>query len=95
MPADPDVALGKRLSYVLRHRPDSVGLALDPHGWLELDALAAALSSHGPTVSRTDVERVAAASDKRRFELSDDGRRIRAAQGHSFAVDLGLPAMCG
>ena len=93
MPTDPDVALGKRLSYVLRHRPDSAGLELDPHGWLGLDALVAALSEDGPAVAHADVERIAAASDKRRFELSDDGRRIRAAQVHSVAVDLGLPAI--
>ncbi len=32
-----------------------------------------------------------AASDKQRFELSGDGRLIRARQGHSVAVDLGWP----
>jgi putative RNA 2'-phosphotransferase len=31
-----------------------------------------------------------ATSDKQRFALSEDGRRIRANQGHSVAVDLGL-----
>jgi len=29
-------------------------------------------------------------SDKRRFVISDDGLRIRANQGHSIPVDLGL-----
>ncbi|MDB5537295.1 MAG: 2-phosphotransferase [Devosia sp.] len=28
--------------------------------------------------------------DKQRFTLSADGQRIRAAQGHSIAIDLGL-----
>lgn len=28
-------------------------------------------------------------NDKRRFAFSDDGRRIRANQGHSVAVELG------
>jgi putative RNA 2'-phosphotransferase len=30
-------------------------------------------------------------SDKKRFSISTDGLRIRAAQGHSVSVDLGLP----
>lgn len=29
-------------------------------------------------------------NDKRRFAISEDGERIRARQGHSVAVDLGL-----
>ena len=32
-------------------------------------------------------------NDKRRFTISMDGRRIRAAQGHSVEVDLGLPTV--
>ncbi len=32
-----------------------------------------------------------AESHKKRFALSEDGRRIRANQGHSVQVDLGLP----
>jgi RNA:NAD 2'-phosphotransferase (TPT1/KptA family) len=28
--------LGKRLAWVLRHRPDAIGLVLDAHGWAEL-----------------------------------------------------------
>lgn len=39
--------MSKRLSYVLRYAPDSVGLRLDVAGWVEVDALLAALSRHG------------------------------------------------
>ena len=33
--------LSKRMAYVLRHRPDTLGLELDREGWTELAALAA------------------------------------------------------
>ena len=41
-------------------------------------------------LSRGDLERVIRENDKQRFELSPDGARIRARQGHSISVDLGL-----
>jgi putative RNA 2'-phosphotransferase len=87
------VAISKRLSYVLRHRPDSVGLTLDPHGWVAVDELLAALAAHGRPLTRAELDAVVAGNDKRRFavEAGSDGQlRIRASQGHSVEVDLGL-----
>jgi len=90
MPRDPIVATSKLLSYVLRHRPDSIGLALDSKGWAGVGDLLARLAAAGHAVDRTLLERVVADNDKRRFAFSEDGARIRASQGHSIAVDLGL-----
>ncbi|WP_408425930.1 RNA 2'-phosphotransferase [Paraburkholderia fungorum] len=45
-----------------------------------------------PTLTRDAILAVVATSDKRRFTLSPDGKRIRAAQGHSIDVDLGYAA---
>jgi putative RNA 2'-phosphotransferase len=83
------VRASKRLSYVLRHRPDSVGLTLDEAGWVDVDVLLAALAGHGLRLSRADLEHVVAANDKRRFAFDETGTRIRASQGHSVAVELG------
>jgi putative RNA 2'-phosphotransferase len=90
MPTDPIVATSKLLSYVLRHRPDSIGLALDAHGWADTAELLSCLAAHGKRVDRALLERVVADNDKQRFALSGDGSRIRASQGHSIAVDLQL-----
>lgn len=90
MPRDHIVATSKLLSYVLRHRPDSIGLALDAHGWAAVDDLLALLAAAGHRVDLTLLERVVADNDKRRFAFSDDGTRIRASQGHSVKVDLAL-----
>ena len=52
--------------------------------------LLEAMGRHGTKVSREELEHVVATNSKKRFALSEDGRRIRASQGHSVAVDLGL-----
>ena len=80
--------LSRLLSWVLRHEPDAVGLTLDRAGWVDLQALVHALVAAGHRVSVDAVRDVVATSDKRRFEL--DGGRIRAAQGHTVPVELGL-----
>ena len=78
----------KLLSLVLRHRPELVGVTLDEGGWVDVGELLAALDRFGRPMSRAQLERLVATSDKQRFTLRDG--RIRAAQGHSVPVDLGL-----
>jgi putative RNA 2'-phosphotransferase len=82
-------ANSRRLSYVLRHRPDAIGITLDRAGWVAVDELLAALARHGTALSRAELEAIVVASDKQRFAMSADGSRIRAQQGHSVAVELG------
>lgn len=84
------VRVSKFLSLVLRHRPEGIGITLDTAGWVDVDELLAASGRAGVPLDRATLERVVAENDKRRFALSPDGRRIRASQGHSVAVELGL-----
>jgi putative RNA 2'-phosphotransferase len=67
-----------------------VGLTLDRAGWVDVDDLLAALVRTGLRVTRDDLEAVVRTSDKQRFAFDGTGRRIRAQQGHSVEVDLGL-----
>jgi len=77
----------KFLSYILRHKPDAIGLTLDPEGWANIEEL----------IAKADIPldldmlcKVVATSDKKRFAISADGLFIRANQGHSIEVNLGL-----
>lgn len=81
--------VSKRLSYVLRHRPDLIGLSLEEGGWLHIDDLLAAMTRRGRGMSVATLEQVVVENDKQRFEISADGKRIRARQGHSTPVELG------
>ena len=89
----PLVATSKFLSFVLRHQPEAIGLALDADGWADLTALIEAANHDGRRLDEATIREVVATNDKKRFQLSEDGRRIRAVQGHSIDVDLGLPAV--
>lgn len=73
----------KFLSYVLRHEPQSIGLTLDSEGWADLDALIEGARASGRQLDRALIRAVVDSNDKKRFALSDDGKRIRATQGHS------------
>lgn len=83
--------VSKYLSKHLRHQPEAIGLTLDAAGWVEIDALIAAAATHGFPFTRQELDHVVATNDKRRFAV--DGTRIRASQGHSVDVALGLPAV--
>ncbi|WP_328434316.1 RNA 2'-phosphotransferase [Streptomyces sp. NBC_00425] len=82
------VKVSKYLSKHLRHQPERIGLTLDAAGWVEIDELISACAEHGFRFTRDELDHVVAANDKKRFAI--DGTRIRASQGHSVEVDLGL-----
>lgn len=84
------VSTSKFLSLVLRHEPSRIGITLDPAGWTDVEALLAACAAHGVAITRGQLAELVAHSDKQRFALSADGARIRANQGHSVEVELGL-----
>ena len=84
------VEISKFLSFVLRHNPQSIGVMLDAEGWVPVGELVAAAARHGQSISREQLDEVVATNDKKRFSFSPDGRLIRANQGHSVEVDLGL-----
>ncbi len=88
-----DKKISKRLSFVLRHAPESMGIALDEQGWTPVDVLLRQLNAHGFRVSEQRLHHVVKSNDKQRFTLSSDKKRIRAAQGHSVEVRLELPAI--
>lgn len=69
------------MAYVLRHRPDSIGIALDSHGRCAVSDLAVGLGVPVDTIL-DEVED----DEKGRFVL--DGGLIFAAQGHSIDVQI-------
>lgn len=84
--------ISKFMSLVLRHRPDAIGITLDDAGWTSITVLVEKARKAGVNLSGPLIRQLVAASDKKRFCISDDGLRIRANHGHSLpVVNLGLP----
>jgi len=79
--------ISKHLSYVLRHKPESIGLELNDQGWTQIDDL---ILKSPKKITREILEYVVKTNDKKRFIISEDGHKIRANQGHSVKVDLAL-----
>jgi putative RNA 2'-phosphotransferase len=83
------VRLSKFLSLVLRHQPDAANVKLDESGWVDVEILLKGCASKGKRITRDQLNAVVRDNDKKRFIFSDDGRMIRASQGHSVKVELG------
>jgi len=86
--ADKRVKMSKFLSYVLRHHPESIGLTLDNHGWIPIKDLLEACRENKTTLTRDDLQDIVDMCPKKRFAVSDDGKKVRANQGHSVKIDL-------
>lgn len=78
------IKLSKKLSYILRHAPESINQKLDDAGWMLVQPLLKALD-----ISKQDLDFVVENDNKKRYEYNDTGLKIRASQGHSIEVDLG------
>ena len=78
------------LSLLLRHKPEAGSLTLDRNGWAAVPDVLAALRAKGYPLTDADLRRLVAENDKARFAFSLDGHSIRAQQGHSIEIDLGL-----
>ena len=84
------VRTSRFLSRVLRHAPGDAGIVLDAQGWADVDALIEGARMRGMPLTRALLDDVVARNDKQRFAFDAEGRRIRAHQGYSVPVDLGL-----
>ena len=83
-------SISKFLSFILRHHPEQIGITLDKDGWVDIDTLLTQVNHPergftGNPLTHEVLLEVVENNDKKRFTLSEDGKRIRAAQGHSTA----------
>jgi len=77
------VKIGKEISYILRHRPESANLSLNDDGYAHVDRLIKHLK-----ISFEDLEEIVETNNKKRYAFNKDKTLIRASQGHSIDVDL-------
>lgn len=79
----------KFISLILRHKPETIGITLDEHGWANVNELIAGVSKTHP-LDMAMLERIVAEDEKQRYSFNEDKTLIRANQGHSIPVDVEL-----
>lgn len=92
------IRMSRKLSLVLRHKPEAWGISLDKEGFVSVDKLLKAAKQNGLEISRAELKQIVEENSKKRFSLVEGKHpsqdRLRAVQGHSVEVELGLtPAM--
>lgn len=81
--------LGRFISGALRHFPDDLGLAMNQHGWVDVDVLCDAMGTRYKWSNKEKLFSIIESDEKNRYEIQ--GRKIRARYGHSVFVDLDFP----
>ena len=77
---------------ILRHKPESIGITLDEHGWADVEELIMGISKKYP-FDMNILEEIVRTDDKQRYSFNEDKTLIRANQGHSIPVDVELEIM--
>lgn len=80
-----EIKISKFLSYVLRHKPESIGLTLNDNGWA---SVAEILKNRKLRFSLEELKFVVENNEKNRFTLNEDFSLIKANQGHSVEIKL-------
>lgn len=83
----------KFLSLILRHKPGEINIRLDGGGWASVDELLKNMQCTRYKLTFEQLKYIVDTDDKRRYTFSEDFSKIRASQGHSINIDLGLVAV--
>ena len=84
-----DTNTSKYIALILRHKPQTIGITLDEHGWADVNALIEGVNKTHP-LDMESLERIVAEDEKKRYSFNEDKTKIRANQGHSVNVDVEL-----
>lgn len=81
--------ISKYIALILRHKPETIGITLDEHGWAKVDELIDGISKTY-VFNMEMLEEIVRTDKKGRYSFSEDKTLIRANQGHSINVDVEL-----
>jgi len=79
----------KYIALILRHKPETIGISLDEHGWANVSDLIDGINRTHP-LDMAALEKIVAEDNKQRYSFNEDKTLIRANQGHSIPVDVEL-----
>lgn len=77
----------KFLSFILRHKPEEIGLTLEDNGWVNVSELLNAINhpnSSKWSLSLDMLKQIVANDNKQRYSFNKSKTKIKANQGHSI-----------
>ncbi len=77
--------ISKFLTYVLRHRPETIDLKLDEYGWANVDEIISKASER-EDFTVDDIINIVETCPKQRFRFNENKTMIKANQGHSINI---------
>ena len=81
----------KFISLILRHKPETIGISLDEHGWADVQELIDGVNqTDGHVLDMDLLEEIVRIDEKQRYSFNEERTLIRANQGHSIPVDVEL-----
>ena len=81
--------VSKYMSLILRHKPETIGISLDEHGWANVEDLITGIAKDNE-FNMEILEEIVRRDEKQRYSFNEDKTLIRANQGHSIPVDVEL-----
>ena len=79
------------IALILRHKPETIGITLDEHGWANVQELIDGINATGKHHLNMELlEEIVRLDEKQRYSFNEDRSLIRANQGHSIPVDVDL-----
>lgn len=90
MPKHKNDKLSVFISLILRHKPETIGISLDEHGWADVRELLDGVNRAGRQIDFGMLEEIVRADEKGRYSFNNNRTMIRANQGHSIPVDVEL-----
>ena len=89
--ADSKTKTSRFISMILRHKPETIGITLDEHGWADIQELIDGINhSGGHSLDMELLEEIVRTDEKQRYSFNEDHTLIRVNQGHSIPVDVEL-----
>ena len=75
----------KFIALILRHKPDTIGISLDEHGWADVHELIDGINETGKHhIDMRDLEEIVSMDEKQRYSFNEDKSLIRPNRAIQF-----------
>ena len=73
------------ISFLLRHKPETVHLEMDRHGWVAVKDLIDGINQYSAyEIDMAKLEEIVKTDEKGRYRFNEERTKIKACQGHSI-----------